>query len=122
MRRVLQEGWYFVVVQHGSAVDEENVTADAQVWCGLRQRYSFREAGRRGHQGGRSHNSTLMAFHDSAIHARGKPEVIRIDDQSPHIASVAAAAAFLASCSFTWKIVTGAARSDYCGIVYSLTR
>ena len=62
-----------------------------------------------------------MAFHDPAVYAGGKPEIIRIHDQSPHIASVAAAAIVSRELRPRGQQVQSA-ESDYCGIVYNRTR
>jgi hypothetical protein len=36
------------------------------------------------HQSGRGDDPGAVGLHDSAIHSRGKAEIIRIDDQTPH--------------------------------------
>jgi hypothetical protein len=73
------------------AVDEHNVTPNAQPWRVLGEFRSLEECGTVRHQRGRGHNAAGMRFEDRSVHAGGETEVIRVDDQPAHEVSLAAA-------------------------------
>ena len=76
-------------IENGLAVDQHNMTADAQFWGGFRQFDGFGERRTLRHQRGRSYNPADVAFHDGPIHPGGESEIVRIHDEPPHAASLA---------------------------------
>ena len=70
----------FICRQHRFAIDQYHVAPDAQSQNTVCQ---FHRVGKRrpfGHQRGGGHDPARVRFHDCAIHACGKPEVVRVDD------------------------------------------
>ena len=72
-----------------SAVHQDDVAAHSQSRRGLRQTHRFLKCLAVGHQRRRSHDPVFVGFHDGAIHARRETEIVGVDDQAAHRASLA---------------------------------
>ena len=88
-RIVRDEGGNLFSGQYGLSVDQNDVTADAQLRYRLSQLHSFSESRAGSHQGGRCHYAASVCLHNGAVYTRGEAEVVRIDDQPSHCASLA---------------------------------
>jgi hypothetical protein len=69
------------------AIDQHHVAADAQPGLECACDRIAHGAGV-SHHGSRRNYSPLVRFHDGAVHPGGQPEIVSIDDQPPHAASV----------------------------------
>jgi hypothetical protein len=76
-------------VKQGSPVHQDDVTAHTQPRPGLRQSNSVLKSLAIGHQCGRSDHPMFVGFQDGAIHTDSKTEIVGIDDQAAHRASLA---------------------------------
>ena len=83
------ESWNCLRRKHGLAVDEYDVAADTQIRDSVCQLHGFGEGGSVGHERGGSYDPIGVCLDDGAIHATGESEIIGIDDQAPHRASLA---------------------------------
>ena len=73
--------------QHGLAIDQNYVAAGAQVGVARARDRVVHRAGI-SHHCGRRHHASLVRFYDGTVHPGGQPEVVSVDDQPPHAASV----------------------------------
>jgi hypothetical protein len=71
------------------AIDQNYMATDAEFWDRFGQLSRLFEGRTIGHEGGRSDNATDVSFNDGPVHARSESEVICVDDQAPHRASLA---------------------------------
>jgi hypothetical protein len=74
--------------QQGFAVHQHHVAAYAQLRHGGRQFGRFLKGAPVSHEGGRGHNAALVRFYYGAIDAGGETEVVGVDDQAAHGASL----------------------------------
>jgi hypothetical protein len=79
-------------VEDGFAVNQNHMAADAELWRGLRQLHGLSEGATVGHERRRSNDAAGVGFDNGAVHAGGVAEIIGVDDQATHPASVAARA------------------------------
>src|ERR1700687_56159 len=71
------------------AIDQNYMATDAEFWDRFGQLSRLFESRTVGHEGGRRHDPADVSFDDSPVHARSESEVICVDDQAPHRASLA---------------------------------
>lgn len=71
------------------AINQNYMATDAEFWKRLGQSSRLFESPTVGHEGGRSHDAADVSFDDGPVHARSESEVICVDDQAPHRASLA---------------------------------
>ncbi len=75
------------------SVGEHNMAADTQFRNCLCQLRRFHEGRTVGHERRRSNHAARVSLHDGAVYARSVAEIICVDDQAPHAASLAVARA-----------------------------
>ena len=75
--------------QNRVAVGEYDVTTDAQFRNRLGELCCLGERRAVGHERRRSDDAVRVGLDDCAIHARGVAKIVRVDDQTPHAASLA---------------------------------
>lgn len=71
------------------AIYQHHVTANTQLRNLLREFLDLAKCRTVGHQCARRYNSVRMRFNDAAIYARCESEVVRINNEAPHSASLA---------------------------------
>src|SRR5579864_3340427 len=71
------------------AINENNVTSDAQIRNRRNQLGSLCEGGTIRHQRRRGNDTTRMSLDDGAIDTRSESEIVRIDNETAHAASLA---------------------------------
>ena len=74
----------FTCWEHGGAIDQNDVAADAQGRGSQRLLDGRAGSGRGCHERGAGEASVGMRFGDGAVDAVGEAEVVRVDDEPPH--------------------------------------
>jgi len=78
-----------VGAKNGLAIDQNDVATDAQIRRARDQFSCFSECLAVRHQRGRGHDAVRVGLDDGAIHTGSESEIIRVHDQTPHVASLA---------------------------------
>jgi hypothetical protein len=85
----LRERRKLLRIENGFAIDQHDMTADAELRIPLGQLDRFDKSRTVGHQSRGSDDAARMRLHDGAIDSGSKPEIVRIDNEPAQAASLA---------------------------------
>ena len=89
LRMAGSQGLYATCLQHRLAVDQNHVTAHTQLRKLLRQDHGVVEGRSLRHQRGGSYDAAGVGLDDGTVHPGRVPEVVGVNNQSSHRASLA---------------------------------